>query len=81
MSLETNKAVVRRLYDEVANGRNLDLLDEIVSEDPRTTTHFQDCRTRDPKPTKLCSGVPWRLPDFHMEIEDVIAEGDRVPFG
>ncbi len=33
MSAEENKAVIRRLFDEVFNGHNLPFLDELVAED------------------------------------------------
>ncbi len=33
MSAEENKAVIRRLFEEVYNGHDFDLLDELVAED------------------------------------------------
>ncbi|CAA9435040.1 MAG: hypothetical protein AVDCRST_MAG55-2944 [uncultured Rubrobacteraceae bacterium] len=33
MSAEENQAVIRRLFDEVYNDQNLDVLDELVAED------------------------------------------------
>jgi ketosteroid isomerase-like protein len=33
VSAEENKAVIRRYFDEVVNGQNLGVLDELVAED------------------------------------------------
>jgi len=74
---EQNKAVVRR-YQEIYNSNNLDALPEVLSPD------F--------KPHTLMPGVPPGLdgykmlhhgsiaayPDFHVAVEDLIAEGDKV---
>ena len=37
MSAEENKAVIRRLFDEVFNGQNFDVLEELVAQDVVTT--------------------------------------------
>jgi ketosteroid isomerase-like protein len=61
-----NKALVRRLVDEVVAGRNLDALDELaegqIAEDAkRWVGPFREA-----------------FPDFAMEIVELIAEGDTV---
>ena len=63
---EANKTVVRRLIDEVLNGGNLELIDELYA-------------------PELAEGAkrwitPFRasFPDVHMEIVELIAEGDKV---
>ena len=33
MSSEDNKALVRRFFDEVVNGGNIDLIDELLTDD------------------------------------------------
>ena len=65
-SADTHKAVVRRLVEEVMNDGRLDMLDELYS-------------------TELAGGArrwiaPFResFPDVHMEIVDLVAEGDAV---
>jgi predicted ester cyclase len=77
MSTEANKNLVRR-YQEAHNTNNLDALDEIVAAD--LITH------------SLMPGLPPGLeggkmvhrlavgafPDFRADIEDLIAEGDKV---
>ena len=64
--LEANKAVVRRLVDEVLNGGHLELIDELYA--PELATGARRWTT------------PFRasFPDVHMEIVDLIAEADKV---
>lgn len=77
MSTEDNKALVRR-YQEAYNTNNLEALDDILS--PAIAT------------SEMLAGFPSGLsgikhlhrltldawPDFHTEIEDLVAEGDQV---
>lgn len=77
MSIEENKDIVRR-YQEAYNTNQLDALDEVVAVNVITP--------------KIMPGVPSGLegakavhrtsligmPDFHTEIDDLIAEGDKV---
>jgi len=73
----TNKQLVRRLYDEVLNGRNLGLVDELVRADyiehdplPGQGVGLDGVKDRF---TMLIQGL-----DPHFTIEDMVAEGDRV---
>ena len=74
MSLEKNKAVVRRLF-EVFDLQNLDLLDELVAQDyidhPR---QFQGLENYKQHLRQFYTSFP----DSHETIEDIIAEGDKV---
>ena len=77
MSLQENKAVVRRFVEEMQNQHNLDLIDELFSPD------FVDYSGRANPPTK--EGVkPFfafmfsAFPDMHFAIQQQLAEGDRV---
>jgi len=78
MSAEANKAAVRRLIEEVMNGRNPDALDEIVAGDvvhhslpPGMPQGIESYRA-------LTSGYTVAFPDLQATIDDLIAEGDRV---
>jgi steroid delta-isomerase-like uncharacterized protein len=77
MSTEDNKAIVRRFIDEAfVNGRP-DALDEIVSDrfTPRTWPSVEPgVESLKQTVTRMASG----LSDVRFEIEDLIAEGDRV---
>ena len=66
MSAETNKATVRRLWEEVWNGRALQVCDEIFDE--AYATHEKEWAS-------YIFGV---IPDVHFTIEDMIAEADKV---
>ena len=75
MSIEANKAVVRRMIEEAWNNGNLDMLDEICAPDYVLVGQggVADLRagiaaTRD------------GFPDWQTTIADMVAEGDRVAF-
>lgn len=78
MSAEQNKALIHRMYEEVHNKGNLDVLDEI------TATDFIDHNLAPGLPSGL-DGVKQlftmfhsAFPDFHVTVEDMLAEGDKV---
>jgi steroid delta-isomerase-like uncharacterized protein len=77
MSTETNKTLARRVFEEVLNGKNLDLLDEVAAPDyiehsplPGQGTGIDGIRDRY---TMLFNAF-----DFRFSVDDVIAEGDKV---
>jgi predicted ester cyclase len=63
---EPNKAIVRRLVEEVLNGGRLAVIDDLYT------------------PEQAAEATAWiapfraSFPDTHMEIIDLIAEGDTV---
>jgi steroid delta-isomerase-like uncharacterized protein len=78
MSTETNKAIARRVFEEVFNAGNLDLIDELAS--PDAVIHFggaQPLRGLESYKRAFTASQP-SFPDMHFTIEDMIAEGDRV---
>ncbi len=78
MSAEENKAVVRRLFDEVVNQGNLAVLDELVTDDIVTHTPVPGI-TPDREGSRQFLGVYLTaFPTQHTEVHDVIAEKDRV---
>jgi len=74
MSLEKNKATVRRFIEEW-NKRNLAALDELMAAD-----YFDpSLQVRGLEAYKqLLTMFLKSFPDWHETIEDIIAEGDRV---
>ena len=78
MPTEDNKALVRRLIEVVWNQGHLAVFDELYA--PNFIFHepaFPQVRTReDDKRWLIESRSPF--PDFHLTIEDMIAEGDQV---
>ena len=77
MSTEQNKALARRMIEEVWNQGNLALLDEIVA--ANYVGHNPSMTVQGPEGIKQFI-LMYRsaFPDLHFTIEDMIAEGDRV---
>ena len=83
MSVEENKAVVTRFYEELWNNRDLNLADEIIA---------PDCVTHQLHSGAISVGVPrgpeavkhhvreWlaSFPDLRFEVDQMVAEEDRV---
>jgi predicted SnoaL-like aldol condensation-catalyzing enzyme len=75
---EENKAVFRRYIEEVWNKTNLEVVDEIFD---RYLSHQPDgpILERGPEDVKhFVSEFRSAFPDFHISINDQIAEGDKV---
>ena len=78
MSTEENKAIFRRYVEEVGNEGRLELADEIFD---RYLAHQPDgsALERGPEDVKRFMGeFREGFPDLHSEIEDQIAEDDKV---
>jgi steroid delta-isomerase-like uncharacterized protein len=77
MSIEANKAVVRRFIEEVFVAARSDAVDELVAED--FTPHSWPGVGPGREPLKQAQQrISEGLADARMTIEDVIAEGDKV---
>src|SRR5215204_7111265 len=76
---EENKAIARRALEEVFSAGNLDVVDEIVSEDH---VHHDPAMPEEGHGREhlkeFARMYRSAFPDVHVEIEDMIAEGDRV---
>lgn len=80
MSAGENSAISRRFWEEVAEGRNLELAQELLSQDylhhdPNLPLEMQHGRDA------YISHLPMfyaAFPDFHLTVEDMVAEGNRV---
>lgn len=72
---EQNKDLIRRFYEELVNGRKIELADEIILE------NFDDHAARGTglENFKTLYSVMLRIfPDVQARIEDLIAEDDKV---
>lgn len=79
MAIEENKAVPRRVYEEVLNQKNLDLVDELFS--PEYVNHDPTSpeEMRGPESIKqFFSAYLAAFPDLRFTVEDQVAEGDKV---
>ena len=78
MSTEDNKAFVRRFIEEGWNQGNVAVFDELFA--PNFIFHepaFPQVRTRE-EDKQWIAGILNTFPDFHIAIDDLIAEGDQV---
>ncbi len=78
MSIEDNKAVLRRFAEEVWNQGQVAVLDELCA--PNFLYHMPsrpDVRTLEDY-KRFITEFRSACPDFHGTIDDMIAEGDKV---
>lgn len=73
-TVEMNKALVRSLYEDCINGRDLDRLDTLIAPD------FTGARgERGPREFRATiEAVLTGFPGVRFEVHDLIGEGDRV---
>ncbi len=73
-----NKALVRRFYEEVYVDWNMALADEVVS--PQFTSHdWPEHGPTGPRAFRdYYSAIRSAVPDARYEVDDLIAENDRV---
>ena len=81
MSVEENKIIARRVFEEAWNQRDLDAVDEIcatdfVRHDPASSNLSGPIGPEGYK--QVITFYTTAFPDHHFVVEDMIAEGDRV---
>lgn len=78
MSSEQNKALVRRLVEEIFNGGDMSLVDELAA--PSFVDHELPPGTPPGREglKVMLGAMRSAFPDFQATIEDMIAEGDQV---
>src|SRR5262249_46853371 len=77
MSIETNKELVRR-YQEAHNANNLDALEAIVAVDLITHNQMPGLPPGLEGGKMVHQMAVAAIPDFRADIDDLIAEGDKV---
>ena len=78
MSAESNKAVVRRLIEEGYNEGRLDVVDELVAPDVFNHPAVPEHQHGIDGFKHVIVWVRDIAPDTHYQIDDIIAEGDKV---
>jgi predicted ester cyclase len=73
-----NKAVVRRLVEEVYNQGNLDVVDELMSPDIFDHAAVPEHQHGIDGFKHVMEWVRTFSSDVHYDIDDIIAEGDKV---
>ncbi len=77
MSIEENKAIVRRYFEEGLNRQKLAIVYELLG--PDFINHSPRLDTVGREETALDLERFFRaFPDWHTVIEDIVAEGDKV---
>jgi len=76
MSGEGNKALVRRYLEEVYNKKNMAAIDELIA--PNFVAHAYGPPTDREGYKQLLGLLFTAFPDYHLTVEDVVAEGDKV---
>ena len=78
MGTAENKAVLRRIVDEVIGRKNLDLADDLYSEEHQLHPEASGVG-RGPEGMKQAfAGLHEEFPDVRVDIESIVAEGDMV---
>ena len=80
MSTEENKSLVHRYVEQILNRGNMAVADELLASDykryisPTTAPLSVDVQKQ------RLAGIRTAFPDWHLTVEDMIADGDRVSF-
>ena len=75
---EENKALVRRLVDEVQNKHNLDALEEILAPNFVNLSAPTGAPADRGATRKTMTDMLAAIPDLQATIHDMLAEGDKV---
>jgi steroid delta-isomerase-like uncharacterized protein len=74
-----NRALVRRIYEEVWNKRRLELLDELISPSHALLAPNVSGSMVGPEAYKRAMLKLWRgFPDMQMIIEDIVGENEKI---
>ena len=72
------KALAMRVYDEVFNEGNLDLIDELLAEDFVEHEAIPGLPTDREAPKMFMNMARNAFPDFRMAVEEVLQDGNKV---
>jgi predicted ester cyclase len=77
-SIEANKRFVVKHFDDFVNGRDLDAIDRNMSSDFVDHDGPGGKRVGPNEDRAMMAQMHRAIPDLHVEVRDVVAEGDRV---
>lgn len=79
MSAEENKTIVRRIYEELWDGKKLEVAHELIAEGAVNYDTGLTAHPFGPEEMKRTVGmITAAFPDNRHEVEEVLAEGDTV---
>jgi ketosteroid isomerase-like protein len=73
-----NAAVMRRIFDEVINGKNLDLAEELYAEEHALYPNVDGVAPGGAGMKEAFAGLHEEFADARAEIESLVAEADMV---
>ena len=77
MSVEQNKANIRRGFEEGINQNKLQLFEEVLA--PTYVNHSMPAPVPGPEGFRMVIGMfRAAFPDLHITLEEVLGEGDKV---
>ena len=80
MSTEENKSLVQRYVEQLLNRGNMAVAGELLAPDyKRYISPTAEPLSVDVQKQRL-AGIRAAFPDWHLTVEDMIADGDRVAF-
>ena len=74
MSADANKATARRIYDEVVNGGNIDLIDEVMTVDMIEHEEFPGLESGREGAKQFFQLFRAAFPDLRFEVHDMVGE-------
>ena len=77
MSVEENKATLRRAFEEIWNKKNLSLIPELVSPDYVGSNVFGVVKGQE-EYEQMVKSATTNMPDIHYEVDEVVGEGDTL---
>jgi steroid delta-isomerase-like uncharacterized protein len=78
MSLDENRKLTSRFYEEVVNQRNFDLIDQLVADDFVEHETMPGMPTGKEAPRAFMEMFVAAFPDMQMTPDVIVAEGDLV---
>ena len=78
MGTADNKAVLQRIFEEVINGKNLELADDLYSDEHELHPTVPGLGRGPDAMKSAFAGLHDEFPDVHVKIESMVAEGDMV---
>ena len=78
MGATENKAVLRRIFDEVINGKNLDLVDQLYADEHELHPEAHGVGHGSEGMKQAFAGLLEEFPDVRVDVESMVGEGDMV---
>jgi len=77
MSVEDNKKVLYRSFEEIWNNKNLSMIPELISPDYVGINAYGVFKGQEGY-EQMAKNQTTNMPDLHYEVDDVVGEGDKL---